>query len=429
MSKSRGLKIVIELDKDLVGDVTSNAGAFTVTGLQKNPLPHGSPASKTYPVASVSRPGIATLLNEGFLTGTFDDTVKEPTGLMLSVEVPAAETEEKFDSSSTSGSSYTTSGNQVLIKQNGTLIKVTYKTRISGNHTLALKNANGSTTLRTASASSSGSGNWITFSFTALTVATNETYRIEVTHSSTTVWLRTGDYGGTLWSTTAGIFNTDVWAGYGIPMGLVFQTSALQYHETGTYTLAPIDVANLPTLVDVKVFWSETKPGSTSIIAEYGETASNTVPPTAWIEVSNEASVSVDTTEGNYFWLRFTLATEDEGATPSISAITLEEAEAPQNRIELNFTDANRFADVIGNLTVAYNAEVGTLAGQKPVESFEIPFAPAGLAPTQNFEHYISASMFSITNSITPIAWGTAYAGEHSVVASLFSMTHVINKL
>lgn len=55
MSKSRGLKIVLEFDRDLIGDITGNASAFTVTGLRPNPMPYGPLQMATFPVGSVAR--------------------------------------------------------------------------------------------------------------------------------------------------------------------------------------------------------------------------------------------------------------------------------------------------------------------------------------------------------------------------------------
>lgn len=55
MSKSRGLKIVVEFDQDILGDVSGNLSAFSVTGFQRNPLPYGPVQSKTYTIGSIGR--------------------------------------------------------------------------------------------------------------------------------------------------------------------------------------------------------------------------------------------------------------------------------------------------------------------------------------------------------------------------------------
>ena len=55
MSKGRGKKIAIKFDKPLLGDVSGNEAAFTVTGMERNPLFYGEPALKEYHVAAVER--------------------------------------------------------------------------------------------------------------------------------------------------------------------------------------------------------------------------------------------------------------------------------------------------------------------------------------------------------------------------------------
>ena len=53
--KGAGSKIVIKFDKALLGDVTGNESAFTVTGYQRNPLRIGELQLKEYTVDSVER--------------------------------------------------------------------------------------------------------------------------------------------------------------------------------------------------------------------------------------------------------------------------------------------------------------------------------------------------------------------------------------
>lgn len=81
--KGAGSKIVIKFDKALLGDVSGNEGAFTVTGFQRNPLRIGPLQPKEYAVDSVERYPIATLFEDDFEGGEADGVELGPNGLRL----------------------------------------------------------------------------------------------------------------------------------------------------------------------------------------------------------------------------------------------------------------------------------------------------------------------------------------------------------
>lgn len=94
MSKGRGKKIAIKFDKPLLGDVSGNEAAFTVTGMERNPLFYGEPALKEYHVAAVERyPGtddtiLLTMTEagrfnnvEGDITVAYDQNVGNLSGI------------------------------------------------------------------------------------------------------------------------------------------------------------------------------------------------------------------------------------------------------------------------------------------------------------------------------------------------------------
>lgn len=69
----------------------------------------------------------------------------------------------------------------------------------------------------------------------------------------------------------------------------------------------------------------------------------------------------------------------------------MEEAEAPPDTILLTMTEAGRFNNAEGQLTVAYNQAQGNLKGTRAVASFEVNFTPTDLEPTPVHEHTITA--------------------------------------
>jgi len=81
--------------------------------------------------------------------------------------------------------------------------------------------------------------------------------------------------------------------------------------------------------------------------------------------------------------------------------------------ILLTFDTYNRFNDVEGDITVAYNQSLGTLAGTRPVESFSVDFTPADLEPTPIDEHTITAGI-DLTVDLIDLEFTEIYA-DHNV--------------
>lgn len=86
--------------------------------------------------------------------------------------------------------------------------------------------------------------------------------------------------------------------------------------------------------------------------------------------------------------------------------------EAPDT-ILLTFDTYNRFNDVEGDITVAYNQNLGTLAGTRPVESFSVDFTPTDLEPTPIDEHTITAGI-DLTVDLIDLEFTEIYA-DHNV--------------
>ncbi len=185
----------------------------------------------------------------------------------------------------------------------------------------------------------------------------------------------------------------------------------LEYKPSGTYTLDPIDATTLPTNPRIK--WSDDTPEDTSITAEYAVIDDDETPPESWTAIENSDTITNPQTEGDFLWLRFTLETEDDTVTPTLLAVWLEEAEAPPDTIILNFDMYNRFNDVEGDLTVAYNQNLGTLAGARAVESFSIPFTPTDLQRTPDSHEQLSAGITDYEITVSLVTYRNAYSTDH----------------
>ncbi|WP_461369593.1 hypothetical protein [Candidatus Darwinibacter acetoxidans] len=386
MSKGRGKKIVIKFTESLLGDVSGNESAFTVTGMEKDPLFYGTLQQREYTVESVERRPIQTLHEEDFEGGTFDDTEKTEEGLRLeSSEVPGDEVEDTYDTSNATGSSYTTIANRVTSKESGTLTKVKAKTKTAGDYTLNIKSDNGETTYRTETINDAPADSWITFEgFDSLGVAENDEYRVEIARPSGVAYAASGLYDGTLWENREGLFGASGFS-WTNAMGFIFQETAEKYPTPGTYTSPAIPTATLP--ADPRLRFEANTPEDTTVTVEYACTDDDETPPETWMSVDDEDLLTIDDA---YLWLRYTLETEDTSKTPTLLAVWLEEAEVPPDKILLTMTEAGRFNNVEGDLTVAYNQNVGNLSGLRPVESFEESFTPEDLEPSPVDEHIIT---------------------------------------
>lgn len=96
----------------------------------------------------------------------------------------------------------------------------------------------------------------------------------------------------------------------------------------------------------------------------------------------------------------------------SVERYTIDEEEQPDT-ILLSFDTYNRFNDVEGDITVAYNQSLGTLAGARPVESFSVDFTPTDLEPTPIDEHTITAGI-DLTVDLIDLEFTEIYA-DHNV--------------
>jgi len=82
--KGAGKRIAIRFNKPLLGDVSGNEGAFTVTGMVRNPLKTGELQPVQFTVDSVERYPVATLYEDDF-TGTMDGVEVGGNGVVLAL--------------------------------------------------------------------------------------------------------------------------------------------------------------------------------------------------------------------------------------------------------------------------------------------------------------------------------------------------------
>lgn len=173
-----------------------------------------------------------------------------------------------------------------------------------------------------------------------------------------------------------------------------------------------ITTNNIQTTGQTRVRWLEDKPTDTDITIEYttGQTQGE------WIEVSNGDVITSDTN----LWFRVTLETTDTSVTPTLQDLWIEEPDAPQDKIRIVMDDYSRFPSVVGNITIEYDASLGNLAGSGgAVESFVETFTPTDLVPEPNpgISETITVAPAELIINHIPISYIDRYAEETITVA------------
>ena len=432
MSKAKGQKIVVKFNKALLGDVTGNHTAFTVTGQQKNPLHTGAPELTEYTVDSVERYPVATLYEDDF-TGAMD-------GVEVGVNGVVLESGEEVENAIPV---MTSNADPAGVASASSRIADTYMAWKALNRTNV-----GTTDCWHSDATFP---HWLQYEFDTTIRATS--YSITTRDNATNIrapksWNLLGSNDGVWWDVLderADAFATEIQnetkvfditspgdysvyrihitsghhGGY-VAIGMLGLGIGAEYLPSGTYTTT-IPADTLPTNPRLK--WTEDLPTGTSIAAEYAINQDALTTPTTWTAIANNDLLTIPSPATGYFlWLKFTLATTDTTVTPTLLSVWLEEAEAPPDTIILNFDTYNRFNDVEGDITVAYDQATGTLAGDAAVASFSVPFAPTDLLKTPIDEHTISVGITEVAVNLLPVTYIEAHT-DHTVSVGVTEVT------
>lgn len=438
--KAYGRKIVIKFNKDLIGDVSGNASAFTVSGQEPNPLHDGELEYTEYDVENVERYPIPREWEDDFEGGTLDDVEVTEVGVRLLLPVlpdtisAAADT---YSNQRSANSNYGNSDQMNVLGYSGYYCRSYVKFDVSDLHewqsgitmvelfayyyqndtsreqrhhikritqdweedALTYNNApsfNGEGSLEGGSygrlenvdGHGTGVGNWRSEDITVLIMewlnSTYDNYGLVLDHNYNQ------SYDGGVWARMRYRTKEFEDGSLGPYLKITYAEGTEAFPPSGTYIPAPIDTMVLP--ADPRLRFETNEPLLTAITVEYAVIDSNITPPEVWTVADDYDVLSVVPTEGNYLWLRFTLTTEDDQTTPTVEAAWLEEADAPQDTIILNLDTYNKFNNVASNITVEYSQAEGNLTGDSPVENFSESFIPVDLVPDPIHEHTITAT-------------------------------------
>jgi len=355
MSKGEGKKIVIKFTKDLVGDVSGNESAMTITGQEFQHV-DGPLLDKEYLIEEMARYGLRKLWE-----------LSEEKELNFTM-VPGGETNVSNLGNPMAHSEYSSSYAKELAFDNS----------LSGNGWYA----------------SGTIGRWIGLDF-GLTPQVIKSFKIYVGDGRFKGFVFEGSNNNTDWAILASgnlasaiawesvtfensvayrycrIRCTSVYTGSNLgvkELEIYVSGEVITYDNSTVYTFD-----NLP-LQETRIMWTEIVPTDTSITIEYKIDVD-------WVVISKNDIMPIAAE------IRAILATTDNSVTPILLSLWLEELNAPQNKLLITFGDisTNRFNNVEGNLTVNYDSSIGSLLGAGGlVESFTESFLPLDLIPKPN---------------------------------------------
>ena len=398
MSKAEGKQIVVKFTMPLLGDVTGNVSAFSVTG-QEYQYINGPIINKNYGVVSVERyPTLKEWESLNPLTLQSSETPSGYGGDLTSLGVPI--------SSNFFGAGYE-------------------KEKAFDKNTSTLWYATGTT------------GQWIGIDFQSspqkimkftmlMTAPRFKGYVFEASNDNSN-WtpLSTGDFANIASVQTITFSNSQSFRYYRLRCTSVYTGSNVGVNElemiAGVFAYETERVETFPPIqIDgsYRIAWSEDKPTGTDITIEYSTGATQG----SWMQLGNGDLITPDTN----LWLRATLETTDTTKTPTLSRVWIEEPIQPQDKLLITVDQFSRFNNVEGQLTVSYNQALGDLKGiTGDVLSFNYSFTPTDLRReiNPNDEETIRGVIIATLDYSLISYLNASSTDQHTIKANVLSAT------
>ena len=397
MSKGEGLKIGIKFTQDIVGDISGNENAFTVTGKEYQYV-NSVLIPGNYIVNTVERHPTAIAwqadFNLGVLTDvenygvlklaggieeSFEEETYQPevavTGTWLRTLTTAMDGRYALESNN-KGNSSESSAYLTFQAIGDEQFTIDYRVSSENNYDKFYLYHNGVAKINGIS----GNGNWLTYTGTA--IAGENILRARYTK----------DKSGSS-NLNAGFIDNFVLHGY--------------YKNSGTYVSEAIPLSG-----ENRLRWVETVPEGTSILVEVATWGAQG----DWTPVENGEIITADTN----LWVRATLETLDVHTTPILRNMVIEsELHQQLDDILITMHPQGRFNNVEGSLIVSYDSSKGNLVGRGgAVESFIEIFTPTGLIPepTPGIEESVTVAPAVLTAELIPMEYIDTFAEETDLV-------------
>jgi hypothetical protein len=426
--KGAGKRIAIRFDKPLLGDVSGNEGAFTVTGMVRNPLKTGELQPKEFTVDSVERYPLQILWQDDF-SGQMDGVEVGENGIRLNIDNQVPAFADTYTNESSPDKNFGANEEMFVLGYAGYYCRAFMKfdipaiditniqkvelfvyyfandmpSREQRHHIKRITEAwdenlltynntpafNGQGSLTTGSygtlenidGHNTGINNWRKVDITTLVLewlnGTHPNHGLVIDHTYNQ------SYDGGVWAMMR--YRTREYNGGSLaPYLKITYSPGTKF--IGTYASS----IGASTLNNPRLRYDADTPEGTSITAEYACTDGSEPDSEDWAEIEDGDLLTIT---GTTLWLRYTLTTDDPAVTPTLLSAWLEEATAPPGTILLTMAPDSRFNDVEGDITVSYEQAKGTLTGTRPVGDFTESFTPTDLEPTPIDRHDITAGI------------------------------------
>lgn len=405
MSKAEGRNIIIKFTDDLVGDVSDNINAFTVTGKEyqwvDGPDNNGLLLDKGYQIDRIERYGFVPIwkIEEEAKLDSDGEPIQSQT---WNVDVP-----------STGNPATGTRGFKFSPQQDCYVIKFRMKPTESTSTLHLWDVATGALLSTITKTTTVNIWNEIELSASVF-IQEGKEYIVSANYTVGANYYRNS-------SAEQSQYNYINYLGHytGSSHDVIPTSSVAWANAVDIIIETPVDYLTPKTcntsLIQhtgsCRVRWQEDKPIDTNITIEYttGQTQGE------WIEVSNGEVITTDTN----LWFRITLETTDTSVTPTLQDLWIEEPDAPQDKIRIVFDDYSRFPSVVGDITVEYDASLGNLAGSGgAVESFIETFTPTGLVaePNIGIHDSVTVAPASLEVDFLPIEYIDRFAEETDTI-------------
>lgn len=395
MSKSDGLKIGIRFTEDIVGDISGNESAFTITG-QEYQYVNGPLIDGNYLVDKVERYPIQRVWELG-------DTL-ELDNVGEVIEIVGWNTNSfglGNPATGTRGYKFKPINNCLVTK-----LRIFATETTSTVHLWDVLTQ----TILVSKTFTTTAGRWNEVVLDEpIQIYNNKEYIVSANYTSGNDYYRNSNplqsefneltILGFFTSTSHNTFPTssNTW---GNAVDIVMQIGDIEFETPKIYLSEVIQLSG-----EYRIRWLENKSGNTDVLIEYttGETQGQ------WQTVSNGEVINIDTN----LWIRATLSTTDTTATPILQELWIEEASAPQDKILITMDWWGRFNNVEDKIKVLYDASKGSLTGAGgAVESFEVEFTPQDLVqtPNPNEEELIKAYPYEVVLDLNELEFKSIYA-------------------
>lgn len=203
---------------------------------------------------------------------------------------------------------------------------------------------------------------------------------------------------------------------------IIIAQNAHVTNGSAIYTFTDIHATNVTASA---ITWEEDVPDDTSIgvsISTDGVSYTQVESGDPVINVGGEVET---------VYVKIEMSTNDVSITPSLSSLYIMIQDMVDTySIILNMVPKKRFCSSAGQISIAYNAEIGNLAGiGGPVDNFNVTFSPEDLIPKphQNPQEHLEITNITADGDLIRIYYTNTKCDEHLEIANITAVGALTN--